>query len=68
MCPARKKLNSLSEVLKFTYPKLHTGGKWYVDFYAYDPADGKMRRKNITLTTLKKSKSDASEPMNSLSR
>lgn len=37
MYAARKKLNSLSEVLQFTFPKLHTGGKWYVDFYAYDP-------------------------------
>ena len=54
MCPARKKLNSLSEVLKFTYPKLHTGGKWYVDFYAYDPADGKMRRKKYHLDNIEK--------------
>ena len=56
MCPARKKLNSLSEVLKFTYPKLHTGGKWYVDFYAYDPADGKMRRKKYHLDNIEKIK------------
>ena len=56
MCPARKKLNSLSEVLKFTYPKLHTGGKWYVDFYAYDPADGKMRRKKYHLDNVEKIK------------
>ena len=56
MCPARKKLNSLSEVLKFTYPKLHTGGKWYVDFYAYDPANGKMRRKKYHLDNIEKIK------------
>lgn len=56
MCAARKKLNSLSEVLKFTYPKLHTGGKWYVDFYAYDPADGKMRRKKYHLDNIEKIK------------
>lgn len=54
MCAARKKLNSLSEVLKFTYPKLHTGDKWYVDFYAYDPADGKMRRKKYHLDNIEK--------------
>ena len=54
MCAARKKLNSLSEVLKFTYPKLHTGNKWYVDFYAYDPADGKMRRKKYHLDNIAK--------------
>ena len=45
MCPRTKKLNSLGEVLQYTPPKLHTGSKWYVDFYAYDPADGSMRRK-----------------------
>lgn len=56
MCAARKKLNSLSEVLKFTYPKLHTGGKWYVDFYAYDPAEGKMRRKKYHLDNIEKIK------------
>ena len=32
-------------MLQFTPPKLHKGKKWYVDFYAYDPADGSMRRK-----------------------
>ena len=54
MCAARKKLNSLSEVLQFTYPKLHTGSKWYVDFYAYDPASGTMRRKKYHLDNIAK--------------
>lgn len=54
MCAKRKKLNSHSEILKFTYPKLHTGDKWYVDFYAYDPADGSMRRKKFHLDNIEK--------------
>ena len=54
MCAARKKLNSLSEVLKFTFPKLHTGPKWYVDFYAYDPANDTMRRKKFHLDNIGK--------------
>ena len=54
MCAARKKLNSLSEVLKFTFPKLHTGSKWYVDFYAYDPATDTMRRKKFHLDNIEK--------------
>lgn len=54
MCAARKKLNSLSEVLKFTFPKLHTGPKWYVDFYAYDPATDTMRRKKFHLDNIGK--------------
>ena len=54
MCATRKKLNSLSEVLKFTFPKLHTGSKWYVDFYAYDPATDTMRRKKFHLDNIEK--------------
>lgn len=54
MCAARKKLNSLSEVLQFTYPKLHTGPKWYIDFYAYDPAIDTMRRKKFHLDNIQK--------------
>lgn len=54
MCAARKKLNSLSEVLKFTFPKLHTGSKWYVNFYAYDPATDTMRRKKYHLDNIEK--------------
>ena len=54
MCAARKKLNSLSEVLKFTFPKLHTGSKWYVDLYAYDPATDTMRRKKFHLDNIEK--------------
>lgn len=54
MCAARKKLNSLSEVLKFTFPRLHTGPKWYVDFYAYDPATDTMRRKKFHLDNIVK--------------
>ena len=54
MCAARKKLNSLSDILKFTFPKLHTGSKWYVDFYAYDPATDTMRRKKFHLDNIEK--------------
>lgn len=54
MCAARKKLNSLSDVLQFTFPKLHTGPKWYVDFYAYDPATDTMRRKKFHLDNIEK--------------
>ena len=54
MCASRKKLNSLSEVLQFTFPKLHTGPKWYVDFYAYDPATDTMRRKKFHLDNIEK--------------
>ncbi len=28
----------VSELVGYTYPKLHKGKEWYVDFYARDPA------------------------------
>ena len=40
---------STNNVLGFTYPKLHKGKSWYIDFYAFDPADGKMKRKKYML-------------------
>ena len=29
----------------FTFPRLHTGKDWYIDFKAYDPISGQMKRK-----------------------
>ena len=49
MCATQTKKNSLAEVLGFTYPKLHSGKSWYIDFFSYDPARGKMRRKKYML-------------------
>lgn len=46
--------NSLKVVLGFTYPRLHTGKSWYVDFCSYDPAQGKMRRKKYMLDGIPK--------------
>ena len=42
------------QLIGFTYPKLHTGKNWYVDFYALDPASGEMRRKKFMLDGLTK--------------
>ena len=54
MCAARKNFSSKSEVLSFTYPKLHTGKSWYVDFFSYDPALGSMKRKKYMLDSIDK--------------
>lgn len=54
MCSARKNFSPKSEVLGFTYPKLHTGKSWYVDFTAHDPATGTMRRKKYMLDSIAK--------------
>ncbi len=41
-------------MLGFTYPKLHTGKNWYVDFNSFDPASGTMRRKKYMLDSIPK--------------
>lgn len=41
----RRKGASALEVLNYTYPVLHTGKEWYVDFRCFDPISGKRKRK-----------------------
>lgn len=36
---------SLKEIQGYTPPVLHTGKDWYIDFYAFNPVYGEMRRK-----------------------
>ena len=40
-------------VYPWTYPTLHKGMRWYVDFYILDPASGVMRRKKYMLSRYK---------------
>lgn len=54
MFSARKKSASLSEIISYTVPKLHTGKYWYVDFKAYDPLEQKMKRKKYMLDGISK--------------
>ncbi len=54
MCSLRKNFSPKSEVLSFTYPKLHTGKSWYVDFFSLDPATCSMRRKKYMLDSIPK--------------
>ena len=44
---------SAKQLNEWSYPVLHTGKQWYVDFFAYDPARGKMRRKKFMLDRYK---------------
>ena len=46
--------NTATEALGFTYPRLHEGKNWYVDFFALDPSTGLMRRKKFMLNNLPK--------------
>lgn len=36
--------SNVFKLVGYTYPKLHKGKEWYVDFYALDPATDTMRR------------------------
>ncbi len=47
-------MSSLKEIQSFTPPVLHAGKDWYIDFYAFDPVKGTMRRKKIKLNFIKK--------------
>lgn len=51
MC-SRRKLSSQVELQSYTYPKLHTGKSWYIDFLAYDPAEGRLKRKKYSLDNI----------------
>lgn len=51
MC-SKRKLSSISELQSYTYPKLHCGKNWYIDFLAYDPAEGRMKRKKYMLNDI----------------
>ena len=46
---------SMGEVISYTLPKLHKSKKsWYVDFKAFDPATGGLKRKKFMLDSIKK--------------
>ena len=56
MFSSRKKNNSISEIVSYTYPTLHTGKVWYIDFMAYDPVAEKMKRKKYNVPPIKGAK------------
>ena len=53
MSLSEKNLLSAKNIVQFTLPRLHTGKQWYVDFFAYDPACDRMRRKRYMLNRYK---------------
>lgn len=46
----KTKSASAYEVLNFTYPKLHTGKVWYVDFFIFDPVSQTKKRKKYNIS------------------
>ena len=57
MFSSSKKTNSISEIVSYTYPTLHTGKVWYIDFMAYDPVAQKMKRKKFNVPPIKGNRS-----------
>lgn len=53
MSRLEKDLISSKCIVQFTLPRLHKGKQWYVDFFAYDPVRGKLRRKKYMLDRYK---------------
>lgn len=49
MCPETNK-KGISAMIGYTYPVLHTGKRWFVDFFAMDPATNEMRRKRYYIS------------------
>ena len=53
----KKQLACVNKVnYPWTYPTLHKGKCWYVDFYILDPASGLMRRKKYMFGRWKSAK------------
>jgi site-specific recombinase XerC len=51
-----KQLIQTKQLTEWTFPQLHRGKHWYVDFYALDPARGRLRRKKYMLDHYKAKK------------
>ena len=49
MCKTAKKTLSTRDIIGYTLPRLHTGKSWYIDFFAYDPAIDRLKRKKYML-------------------
>lgn len=52
--PTKRKGSSRYDVVKYSLPVYHTGKSNYVDFLAYDPVSGTMRRKKYMLDYITK--------------
>lgn len=51
---SKRKGAPLNNLITYTFPKLHSGKSWYVDFFCYDPVTQSMRRKKYMLDSIKK--------------
>lgn len=45
-------MTNIQSIKAYTPPVYHTGREFYIDFYAFDPVIGKMKRKKIKLNNI----------------
>ena len=67
----KRKGSSRYEVMRYSLPVFHSGKSNYVDFLAYDPVSGTMRRKKYMLDHIRKvseRKAQAAELMANITR
>ena len=63
-------MSNCQQVKSYTPPVLHTGKDWYIDFYAFCPATGAMKRKKFKLNyidSIKERRKYAKDFMNRIS-
>ena len=51
---SKRKGTPLSNLITYTFPRLHSGKTWYVDFFCYDPVTQTMKRKKYMLDSIPK--------------
>lgn len=52
--PEQNGRSALKSIISYTYPQLYTGKEWYIGFYAFDPAQNRMKRKKIKINFIEK--------------
>lgn len=47
-----KTKNTVDELRSYTYPRLSDGKEWFIEFYAFCPASGRLKRKRIKINSI----------------
>ena len=55
-------LCKLSSLRSYTHPTLHFGKVWYIDFKAFDPVSGTLKRKKYNVPKAKNQRETSKTP------
>ncbi len=50
----QRTLRPIDEIKRYTLPTLREGKVWYIEFYAFSPAEGRLKRKRIKVNRIQK--------------